>query len=405
MTARAAPWTEDRVPWSRIFPLGCAQIISWGTLYYSFTLLLAPLEAELGWTKTELTAAFSLALVVGGLASLPFGRWIDLHGGRGLMTIGSVWCALLVAALSLVESQVLFYVIWAGLGLAMASTFYEPAFAILLINLRTSARQSITALTLLGGFAGAIFVPFSNLLIDTLGWREALLVLAAINLAVCAPIHLWALKGTTGGDADPGDETRPKSWAPFFRALGLPVFWMLMLAFICHAFAFSALPIHFIPMLGDRGVSKDAAVAVFALIGPSQVAGRVMMATAERWLSPRVTGLLSFVLLVASFVILVLGGGNVIGFAAFAIAYGLANGMITIVRATAAAELIGRDGIGAIQGGMAFVVVMVLAAAPFAAALVERSAGGYSPVIQIWLVLSFIAFAAYGAALRLAKPV
>jgi len=399
MSTRADPWDDTGVPWSRIVPLGIAQIISWGTLYYSFTLFLQPVESELGWTKTELTAAFSMALAVAGLASLPYGRWIDLRGGRGLMTAGSVLCAVLLALLSQVETQVMFFLIWAALGLAMASTFYEPAFTVLLINLKSNSRRAITALTLLGGFAGAVFVPLSNLLIDTYGWREALLILAAINLLVCAPINFWSLTGTTGGQPV---ENKPRSWAPFYRALRLPVFWMLMVAFIAHAAAFSSLPIHFIPMLGAKDVSKDLAVGIFALIGPSQVAGRLLMAGAERWLTPRATGLASFAILVGSFVILAAADGAFLGFAAFGIAYGLANGMITIVRATALADMIGVEGIGSIQGGMAFVVIWVLAAAPFTIALVEQMMGGYEIVIQIWLVLSAVGLVAFAAALKLA---
>src|SRR5579859_860500 len=116
--------------WVLVVTLGVTETISWGTLYYAFSVILEPMEHDLGWSRGLVTGAFSLALVLSGLAAVPVGRWLDGHGARGLMTIGSVCGVVLMVAWATVADPVSFYLIWAGIGIVMAATLYEPAFAV-----------------------------------------------------------------------------------------------------------------------------------------------------------------------------------------------------------------------------------------------------------------------------------
>src|SRR5215218_6569436 len=196
MRSMTTPFRSNRLyyGWILVAALAVTELTSWGVQYYAFAVFLRPIEAELGWSRSAMTGAFSLALLVSGLAAVPMGKWLDRHGPRLLMTAGSVAAAVLVLAWSRVESLPLFYLIWAGIGVTMAATFYEPAF-VTVANWFTRYRdRALTLLTFGGGFASVIFIPLSDRLIADHGWRTALVVLACILAVVTIPVHALLLR-------------------------------------------------------------------------------------------------------------------------------------------------------------------------------------------------------------------
>ena len=184
MPASSAPLYDRRlVGW-----LSLSQLITWGSVFYTFALLLEPVERELGLTRAQSSLAFSLALLAEGLLAYPVGRWIDAGHERAVMTGGSILVAACLAAHSLIDSIAGFYAVWAILGAALAATLYNPVFAVVTRRFPLDFRRAIITLTFLGGLASTVFIPLSAWLIQSLGWRHALWVLAAINLLVCAPL-------------------------------------------------------------------------------------------------------------------------------------------------------------------------------------------------------------------------
>src|SRR3712207_2033771 len=147
------------------------------------------MQETFGWSRPLLSGALSLGLLATGAAAFPVGTWIDRHGGRGIMTLGSLLGGLLLFAWAQVETPWAFYLIWAMIGASLAGVLYEPAFAVLTATFGPDARRAITALTLVGGFASTVFMPLTQLLIATVGWRQALVILGSLNLAVCLPLH------------------------------------------------------------------------------------------------------------------------------------------------------------------------------------------------------------------------
>src|SRR5262245_15242977 len=123
---------SDRIyyGWVLLGAVSTTEVVSWGILYYAFTVFVAPMQAELGWSRVAITGAYSLALLCSGLAAVPVGRWLDRHGPRALMTTGSILGSLLLVAWSQVADLWAFYLIMAGIGTTTAAVLYEPAFAI-----------------------------------------------------------------------------------------------------------------------------------------------------------------------------------------------------------------------------------------------------------------------------------
>src|SRR5689334_11443297 len=175
--------------WRIVWSLSATQIVSWGTAYYAFGVLLSPMQREFGWAQAVLTGAYSLALGIVAVSLVPIGAWIDRHGGRAAMTAGSLLAVALFVLLGVNRSLVGFYAIWCAMGLVMALTLYEAAFAVIEIAFGDDYRKGITVLTFAGGFASTVFVPVTQWLIDGFGWRGAAFGLAVCNLLVCVPLH------------------------------------------------------------------------------------------------------------------------------------------------------------------------------------------------------------------------
>jgi MFS family permease len=384
--SQAAPPASARAAsFGTIAALGVAQIVSWGSLYYAFSFLITPLMEASGGDKPTVFAAFSLGLLVSGLLSAPVGALIDRRGGRGVMTAGSLAAAVLLAALSRVESVAALYAVWAGLGAVMAATLYDPAFAVITRLFAANYRRAITALTLFGGFASTVFWPLTQFLIAAVGWRQALLVLAALNLAVCVPVHWWVVPpGSASARTRP---VAPVGPGAFRAALRMPVFYLLTLAFTGNALVFSATQVHLMSMLQAKQLSAASAALVGAMIGPMQVTGRVLELAFGSRLSASTVGILAMAFLPIALWVLSVAGVQWPLLVAFAVIYGIGNGAMTIVRGAIPAELFGRDAYGAINGAMAAPVTVAKAAGPLVAALLFVTLGGYEGTLWVLIAI------------------
>jgi len=176
------PWRKR--PSTILWMLSLGQLISWGLIYYTFPLFVVPMTQELGWSRSGMFGALSAGLTVAGLCSIPVGAWIDRGHGRMLMTGGSLLAAALLVVWSRIDSLPVFYAMWIGLGACQAVLLYEPAFAVITRVYGPRYKQAILLMTFLGGLASTFGIPFTQFLIERIGWRPSLDVLAAINVAV-----------------------------------------------------------------------------------------------------------------------------------------------------------------------------------------------------------------------------
>jgi len=352
--------------WRLVAALGVTQIVSWGSMYYAFSLMIDAFAGATHIARSGVVGAFSVALLVTGLASAPVGRLIDRHGGRAVMTAGSAAAAVLLAALAYVTSAWQLYAVWALLGLVMAATLYDPAFAVLVQAFKERQRKAITALTLFGGFASTVFWPLTQMLLQRFGWQGALLALGAINLLVCVPLHWWVVPAAPASSRKTKDPHSGKEAPAIFDS----TFVGLCAAFTGNALVFSAMSVHLIPLLQGKGLSAGQAAWVGAMIGPMQVLGRIIEYTLlSRW-SPSRVGSLAMWLLPVSLGLLAFAVPQLAMMAAFALLYGMGNGVMTIVRGATPVELYGRERYGAINGAMATPVLIAKAAGPILASLV-----------------------------------
>jgi MFS family permease len=384
--------------WRVVAALGVTQVVSWGSIYYAFAVVMESVQRELGASAPVVVGAYSVALLASGLVAAPVGRHIDRRGAKRAMTAGSIGAVLLLAAFSQVTSVVALYAVWAGLGFVMGLVLYEPAFASLALVFRTDLRKAITVLTLAGGFASTVFWPLTQWLATSMGWRDAMLVLAAINLVLCVPLHALFLPAQgRPADAPPGAADNAAGRA---RLLADRRFRWLAVAFTLNMLAFSAMGLHLLAMLQEQGFAPEKAALLAALVGPMQVAGRIVEYAFAHRVSPARTGEISLLAFPVAIAILAFAGGSTWAVVAFAILYGASNGVMTIVRGTVPSEIFGREGYGGLTGLMATPVLVARSVGPFAAAGVLALAGGYRAVSLALIGVGILAWVSFVMAVR-----
>lgn len=394
--------SEDRlITWA----LALAQLVSWGSVYYSFSLLVVPMEQSMGWSRTSMNAALSVGLLVSGFAAYPIGRWIDHGLGRRVMAIGSVVAAAMLLLWADAHSLTILFVAWIGLGIAMAATFYDPVFAVVTHRYPRSFRTKITLITLVAGFASTVFIPLTQYLVGSLGWRTSLVVLAAFNLAISLPIHVTAIRSSRSVAASRPDSTEVKraNDAATQRALRTPTFWALAVCFTAYYATFAALTFHLVPLMVERGVSNAVLVTTMALIGPAQVAARALWFTAGRSVHMSIVGVIVVTLFPLSTVILICAGKSAALLWLFALCYGGANGMMTILRGTIVQDLMWTEGYGAVSGMLSFPSNVAKGIAPIAAASIWSFAHHYEPVEWTVFVVSILSAIAFFVAVRFSR--
>ncbi len=398
--------------------LAATETVSWRVLYYAFAVFLVPMQAELGWSTAALTGAYSLALLVSGLAAPIVGRWLDRHGPRALMTAGSIAGSALVLAWSRAQDLAAFYLIWAGVGLAMAATLYEPAFATLTRWFVRDRGRAVLLLTVVAGFASTIFLPLAGWLVAALGWREALLVLAALLAVLTIPPHALLLRrrpedlGLRPDGAAPAAPDDPPvahhvaDGVPLAAALRDPAFWWLTGAFFAGTLTSVAVGVSLIPYLVARGDDPRFAAAATGLIGAAQVLARVALTLVGTRLPQVPLTAFVFALQAVALVVLLVGDGPA-GVLLAVLLLGAGRGAVTLLRPALVAERYGPAHFGAISGTLASFLMGAQALAPIGAGVAATRLGRYEPVL--WglvaaAALSACAMLAAGRATGTASP-
>jgi MFS family permease len=365
-------------PWRLAWRLALGQIFSWGILYYAFTVVVGPMQADTGWSRNFLNLGLSLGLLAWGLSAYPVGLWIQRRGARGLMATASLLGAGALALMATAGSPPAYLLAWLLLGAAMAGSLYDPAFAVVTAAFGPNYRRGITLITLVGGLASTVFIPLAQFAVDRAGWSHALLFLAAAQALVCAPVHWWGIPAAATPSAPSPDTvaaSRPSAWTTFRTDVTDPRFVGMAVWFAAHAAAFTGLVFQLVPMLQSLGVADATIVAAMAVMGPMQVAGRLFLSFRGEHFSSLRVGLVGMSGLLLALLLLLFLPPTFLWLALFTALLGLSNGMLTIVRGTAVAELFGRERYAEINGALAAPAVLTKAAAPLVFASVWSASG------------------------------
>lgn len=383
-----------------IWGLAISHVIAIGCLFHSFTLFLRPLNEQFGWTSTQMTAAFALGMFTADLIAIPVGQWVDRRGGHLVMSLGATFAAINLAMWSRVETLTGFYIIWICMGIAIGCTLGNSAASVIAANTR-DYKRGLTYISIVAGFSSTVVVPVVGYLLTEHGWRTALIGLAVMQFLGPGLINTFLLRGTVGSRTAEFKRKeasrqagRPSGFAtegvsPLRTALGRPAFWFLAIAASVHWFVITAVNVHLMPLLYERGFDVKTAVTVFALQGPAAVAGRLALLFLDRNGTAKRQGRIAFPFFGLGILILtVLAPLGMVWLVAYSIVYGMAQGVLLIVRQAVIAEIFGLRGYGAIAGALTTVAILPRTCSPLAVSLMHDGFGSYEPVL--WVIFGLI---------------
>jgi MFS family permease len=391
--------------WTLVWALGATTIVSYGTTQYFFGVLVVPMGRELGWSRTLLSGAFSLSLVVSGLLGLPIGRLVDRHGARWPMALGSALGGAGLVAMAGVRQPWQLYALWSGvLALSMALTLYPVTFTVITNWFSRRRGSALAVLTLLGGLASPIFVPLAGVLVATAGWRATLVVFGLTQLAVALPLHIAFVRRRPEDlglrpDGDAGDRgAAPVPGTDLRQAFASPAFWTLTAAFALGLLAQAVITAHQVAYLVGRGLDPVLAASAAGLLGVASLPGRYLLNHLSDRLGPQRLLAGCYLAQAAGVGLLALATGPALVWAYVAV-YGAAFGAISPLRAGTMADQFGRQAYGSITAASGVPVALAASIGPIAAGVLYDRLGSYGPALAMTasaLLLASLALAVTG---------
>lgn len=369
-----------------VLGLGTTMTVGYGTLYYSFAILSEEFVKEFSWNKSFIFGILSLGILLGGLLAPLIGRVLDKYGARFIMSLGSILSAIGLYNLSLVESKLEYIFALLFLQLVSILVLYESAFIASAQIAGQKARLPIIQITLIAGFASTIFWPLISYLLSIITWRETYEVLALLHIVIALPIHFFVLKPSLVIDNEHFNEDKFEEIIYLNGLHRKNAFILLTIAFCLIAIPITALQTQFLTLFKSFGMESSMAIFLGALIGPSQVAVRILEVLLAKYITPILSALISTALMSIGLVALLFSGYSFCIALLFVLLYGAGQGLSDIVRGTLPLYLFGKNGYGKTTGNINFFRLIITSMVPFCFAYILENFGGvYSTIFLVFV--------------------
>lgn len=373
--------------------LGIAQTLSWASSYYLLAVLAKPISQSTSTSYSLVFGAFSAALLVAAAVGPIAGRLIDRFGGRSVLLASNLVFACGLLMLSQATQTLHIFVAWALMGVAMGSGLYEAAFASVVHLYGQDARPAITGITLFAGFASTVGWPLSSYLEGLYDWRAVCMFWAALHLLLGLPLNALLSRAKPNPREVFKEQKPPGAVLEGASNAGISLkrtAYLMAYVFAASWFISTAMASHLPQILQASGATLAASIAAAALVGPAQVAGRLVEYSFLKKAHPLLSARLAILAHPLAAVCLGLAGASAAS--VFAILHGLGNGILTIAIGTLPLKVFGSQGYGQRQGWLMFPARIVQAGSPFLFGLAVANWGSQA----LWLssVLAISAFAA-----------
>lgn len=360
--------------------LSISQLLSWGALYYAFAVVTPAARAEAGWSTVELSGAFSVGLLVSGVAAPGVGRALERRGPRTVMTVGSLVGGFGMATWAAAGSLGQLYAAWLLIGMSMAAVLYEPAVATLMRVGAGESRRAIVAVTTAGGLASTVFAPLSHLLTEMFGWRSTVALVGVTVALITTGLHSQLPRRL------PAPSKLSSTRAP--AVLKTREFRWVRRALVSQQIAHVASTAFLVSFLLERGATGREATTALAALGVGKLGGRLVLGGALQSAAPSqvaaVANAAQFVLLAA---IATVPPAAVIYI--LAVLAGAGSGMTTVLRPLITVDLAGIEHYTAVSARLQRASVFGRAAAPLAFGFATQIVGwgiAWTLVISAFLV-------------------
>lgn len=345
------------------------QTLGYGCLSQGFSVLLVPMSHDLHSSRTAITVASTISTLVGAFAAFPVGRVMDRYGGRTLMTLGSTSGVLGVILWSQARSLPVLYAAFLLIGLALAMSTYDAAFAVVVVATAEDRRDgAIVTITMITGFLTSFFYPMIGWLQADLGWRTTLEIMAGAMMIIVIPAHLWAVPGraahhsriTKRGGLQVGD------------ALRTVPFWLLLLSVVAQAGTTSGFLVMMVTYFQNVGFSPRISSALPLAVGVLQLTSRLALAPlSARFGMLRVTTF-AFGTQALGLLLLPLAGASIAPTVLCIMAFGLGYGISVVARPSIVASTFGVARFASIMAVTAVPMAFARAGTPLVAAWLEN---------------------------------
>ncbi|MGH7660620.1 MAG: MFS transporter [Vulcanimicrobiaceae bacterium] len=352
--------------------MGVTTIVSYGVSQYLIGVLVPPIARDLGWDKAAINGAYSITVLVSGLSGFAVGRLADRFGARVLMSAGSALLGVSLLLLSRVQTLPEFYALWgAGIGLGTALTYYPISFTVVANWFDRRRMSALSLLTFFGAFASTVFYPLNGWLASTLGWRDAVAILGAVNLFVALPLHAFIIRRypedvglvPDGGAIKGDDPAAPITGLRLSQALRTTAFWLITATISLSFFATTTVIVEHIDFLVSRGLPLTLVTTIVGLWGLAYLPGRTIVAFFGGKISLQVL-IVATLLIEAAGVAILLGARDAWGAVGYVLVFGGAYGAIAPLRGAIMAENFGRRAYGSIISAQGIPIAVLSAMGP-----------------------------------------
>ena len=259
-----------------------------------------PMSEEFGWSRSLISFAGALGILVNGISQPFLGNAYDKVGGRKLILWGVVAIGLMVTLLSLTFHFVYFLLIFGVfMAIAMSAGSITTGAALVAKWFQRKRGTAISITSAGASMGGLILVPFTTYLIILIDWRLTWIVLGLMILVLVFPMAFLMLRNSPEemGLLPDGDEesldrssTRPQraigplevdEWRHAFRS---PPMWQLCATYFVCGFTTLIMAFHFVPNAVEEGFSKRTAASAFGLLSAMNTIGVLVVGPlADKW--------------------------------------------------------------------------------------------------------------------------
>jgi len=336
----------SRSPWPAVIAVGVLLMVSFGSILYGFSIYVTDGSAGADFSSSMLSFAFTGSVVVSGLVAAPLGRWMDNHGTRRIAAVGGLVTLAGMLAFSVADTAIgLLAAWWLLIGPGTAMTYYEPAFVVINQTVDSAIRpRALGVVTVIGGFAGAIFIPLIEMMNSTFGWRPTVRILG-LAIAVLGVVGSQLIPHRTRTTASDEVEDAP----PLREILRDRQFLQLTSGMVLLSVAFGGLIAHRVDRFSEAGFEIETVALLAGAASLISLPGRFFgPVVAGRGHAGRVLAWFAAVIVLATVLTIPAGPGWFMP--SHFVIYGVAFGAILPLRALTMDQWYGRNHYGRRMG-------------------------------------------------------
>jgi len=381
-----------------------------GAGFYSFSIFIRPLEQDFGWSRSAISFAMSIYMMLHGLVGPFVGHATQTHGPRRVMTFFAVLSGAAFILVSFTPSLWYFYLAYALLSVGTAGIGFIPVSSVLT---RWFIRRRGTAigLAMVGiSLGGLVMAPLVGLIISHFGWRASFVFLGLLVWLLGLPVTLFVMKATPAeiGLMPDGDRpgavessrasslhSRPIATAeeqgwPLREALRTRSFFWVAVTFFLAPLAQMGMLQHQVPLIVEAGISEAVAATALGLTAGLGGLGKLSFGRISELLPFHYATMLCFGLQALG-VFVLLNAQSVAMVWVYVVIFGFAMGGVIVLVPLAVAHFFGLASFGVIMGSVSLIVALGNASGALISGLIYDFLGSYSYAMLAYICVYGVA--------------